>query len=106
MRVKELQRWVVLGVLASSSLFCHAGTDTQNARTSDFGFGWKFFRGDAVNAQQINVDESGWSDVQIPHDRSIEGTFSKTNAGGLAGGYVELGIGWYRKTFNLSPRKK
>jgi len=73
----------------------------QNVRsTEDFGFGWRFFRGDVTDAQDVKFDDSGWQTVDLPHDWSIEGPFSEEYASGT--GYLPGGMGWYRKSFQLS----
>ncbi len=64
-----------------------------------FDFGWKFHLGDAGGAEQPAADDSGWRKVNLPHDWSIEGPYSATNASGT--GFLPGGIGWYRKTFQL-----
>ncbi len=38
----------------------------------------------------------------MPHDWSIEYPFNRANTSGRGGGYVETGIGWYRKSFVLN----
>ena len=69
--------------------------------------GWKFYKGDVPEGQKPAFDDSGWRLVDLPHDWSIEGPFSKDNASCTA--YLPGGIGWYRKTFvvpdNESGRK-
>jgi len=67
----------------------------------NFDFDWKFHQGDLKDAQQIEFDDRAWKSVTLPHDWSIAGPFAKDNAGGKSGGYVPLGIGWYRKSFIL-----
>jgi len=67
----------------------------------NFNLGWKFHKGDVLNAQDPNFDDSAWRNINLPHDWSIEGEFSQEWASGT--GYLPGGIGWYRKTFVL-PR--
>lgn len=67
--------------------------------TEDFGFGWKFHKVDIADAQDAGFDDSGWQEVNLPHDWSIEGPFSEEYASGT--GYLPGGIGWYRKSFQL-----
>ena len=66
-----------------------------------FDFGWKFFKGDAVGAQQPSFSDSAWRAVDLPHDWSIEGPFSEKELSGGTGGYLPTGAGWYRKRFSL-----
>jgi hypothetical protein len=67
-------------------------------RKNSFDFGWKFFKGDAVGAQQPGFADETWRDLDLPHDWSIEGPFSKT-PGSETSGHLPTGIGWYRKRF-------
>jgi beta-galactosidase len=47
----------------------------------------------------VNFDDSNWQKLNIPHDWSIEGEFSKDNPATPGGGALPGGTGWYRKTF-------
>jgi len=67
----------------------------------NFGFNWKFFKGDIPGAEDITFNDADWKSINIPHDWSIEGPFSKDNPSGRSGGYLPGGIGWYRKSFDL-----
>ncbi len=62
---------------------------------------WKFFLGDDKNASPEKFDDKAWRTLDLPHDWSIEGEFSKDAATGGQGGYLPTGIGWYRKQFSL-----
>ena len=66
-------------------------------------YGWKFTRGEAKGAEAPAFDDSAWRALDLPHDWSIEGPFSRTEAAGNQGAYLPTGIGWYRKTFRLPP---
>jgi beta-galactosidase len=70
-------------------------------RGQDFDGGWKFNRGDVSNAQATSFDDSGWKTLDLPHDWSIELAFNSSSPAGSGGGYLDGGIGWYRKTFTL-----
>jgi beta-galactosidase/beta-glucuronidase len=70
----------------------------------NFDDNWKFHLGDVHGAQFASFDDSEWRTLDLPHDWSIEGEFSKEYASGQ--GYLPGGIGWYRKTFELSEDKK
>lgn len=64
-----------------------------------FDNGWRFHLGDLAQAQSPAFADNGWRQVDLPHDWSIEGPYSQSNASGT--GYLPGGIGWYRKTFQL-----
>jgi len=64
-----------------------------------FDFGWKFFKGDATGAQQPDFADASWRDIDLPHDWSIEGPFHEPTE--ERGSTLPMGIGWYRKHFNV-----
>jgi beta-galactosidase len=72
-------------------------------RKSSFDDGWSFRKGDIANAQLPHFSDGSWTTVDLPHDWSIAGPYSKDEPCGGPGGYVPTGIGWYRKVFHL-PR--
>jgi beta-galactosidase len=68
---------------------------------TSFDADWRFLKGDAEGAEQAKFDDAAWRKLDVPHDWSIEGPFSKDNPTGGAGGFLPAGVGWYRKHFNL-----
>jgi len=71
-----------------------------------FNEGWKFDLADAAEASQPGFDDSGWRTLDLPHDWSIEGEFSEKHPASPGGGALPGGVGWYRKTFRVSPSEK
>lgn len=69
-----------------------SGRSVQN-----FNSGWRFYSGDIPGGQDIKHDDSQWRLLDLPHDWSIEGPFSRDNYS--CTGYLPGGIGWYRKSF-------
>ncbi|MBI9057114.1 MAG: DUF4982 domain-containing protein [Labilibaculum sp.] len=73
----------------------------KEVRTSlDFNFDWKFNLGNVEKAQKTGLNDSSWRDVRLPHDWSVEHSFTQKNTGG-ATAFLPGGIGWYRKTFMM-----
>ena len=70
-------------------------------RGQNFDAGWKFNRGDVTGAQAPTFNDSAWRNVTLPHDWSIELAFNANSASGSGGGFLDGGVGWYRKTFTL-----
>jgi beta-galactosidase len=70
-------------------------------RGDSFNAGWKFNRGDVAGAEAAAFNDSNWRALDVPHDWSIELPFNGSSAAGSNGGYLDGGIGWYRKTFTL-----
>ena len=61
--------------------------------------GWKFHLGDEENAYYKGHDDSGWQNVTLPHDWSVEHPFDRSYSSGT--GYLRGGMGWYRLRFTL-----
>jgi beta-galactosidase len=74
----------------------------------DFNAGWSFHLGDDSLAATPDFNDSSWRTLNLPHDWSIEGTFSADHPTGQAGGCLPAGTGWYRKSFFIkkSDRNK
>lgn len=66
-----------------------------------FNDGWKFNLGDTNGAEKPSFDDSSWRALTLPHDWSIELAFNSNSKAGGSGGYLDGGIGWYRKSFTL-----
>lgn len=73
----------------------------SSAQRISFDEDWKFNLGDLAGAEQPAFDDSGWQELDLPHDWSIEGEYSEDNPMGDMCGYLPAGIGWYRKTITV-----
>lgn len=67
-----------------------------------FDFDWKFQLNEQKGAENISFDDGNWRTLDLPHDWSIEGKYSKDEPTGGSGGYLPTGIGWYRKQFSVT----
>lgn len=65
---------------------------------------WKFTKNDEAQIWYKGIDDSGWEDVNVPHDWSVRYPFSKDFSSGT--GYVCGGIACYRKTFYVPKEYK
>ena len=63
-----------------------------------FNDGWLFQLGDEEDSYRPEYADSTWRHLSMPHDWSIEGTYSPDLASGT--GYLPGGVAWYRKHFN------
>jgi len=88
--------------------------ETSAQRKVNIDNGWRFYRGNAMNAETVDYDDSNWRLLNLPHDWSVEplkyqrkgaivGPFTITSVGGWDTGETEGGEGWYRKTLEISP---
>ena len=75
--------------------------DGARANTESLDVDWKFNLGDPGGAEQTDFDDASWTPVDVPHDWSISLPFNQSSAASFGGGYLDGGIGWYRKSFSL-----
>ncbi|MDC0497521.1 hypothetical protein OAN72_00960 [bacterium] len=78
---------------------------TNQIRFQIFNTDWQFHLGDQEGAQSPSFDSTKWRTLTVPHDWSIEQSYTQENAGG-AGAFLPGGIGWYRKAFKMSKSGK
>ena len=99
-------KFAFLAILLTISLLMNNDILGQPAdrEVQKFNFDWKFYKGDIVNGQDTGLNDAGWRTLDLPHDWSIEGTFSKDFASSTA--YLPAGIGWYRKSFIIPATEK
>jgi beta-galactosidase len=84
-----------------------AGTNTETYMESIRVDIFATHAGENVSFAQTNYDDSGWRQLNLPHDWAVELPFNSSADGGH--GYKPVGnpsfttnnIGWYRRTFTL-----
>lgn len=81
------------------SFACNA-EKPHTSNSDDFNFKWKFHLGDIAEASEEEFNDSDWRTVRLPHDWSVEHSFTMDQADG-ATAYLPGGIGWYRKQFKM-----
>jgi beta-galactosidase len=67
---------------------------------------WKFKLDSVGTYEKADVPDAEWRTLDLPHDWSIEGRFSKDNPATPGGGALPGGVGWYRKTFLVPATDK
>ncbi|WP_295674718.1 beta-galactosidase GalB [uncultured Mucilaginibacter sp.] len=87
-------------------LFALKGYSQPGRTVADFDKGWRFNLGDVAGGEKLDVKDGTWRVLDLPHDWSIEGKFSKENPATPEGGALPGGIGWYRKTFTVPASAK
>ena len=93
-------RWGGDGGVGGSAMLVN-NYDGARATTVSLDVGWKFHLGDVSGAQATTFDDSSWTAVDVPHDWSISLPFNQSSPASYGGGYLDGGIGWYRKSFTL-----
>ncbi|MDE6136791.1 MAG: DUF4982 domain-containing protein [Muribaculaceae bacterium] len=94
-----LNRLYIIIVVMTAAVVSAFAADS---RAVSFNADWRFHLGDVAGAQEPGFDDSSWRILSLPHDWAIEGDFSIDNPSGTGGGALPGGIGWYRKSFEVS----
>ena len=72
-----------------------------------FNEDWKFFLGDSEKFSSANLEnEASWKSVVLPHDWGMDYPVDENAISGSGGGYVQAGIGWYRKKFTAPEAER
>ncbi|MET3501976.1 beta-galactosidase [Mucilaginibacter rubeus] len=95
-------KYALLAILMLATLKPFA----QIRQKLDFDKSWRFNLGAVENGEKTTLNDSKWRVLNLPHDWSIEGKFSKDNPATPEGGALPGGIGWYRKTFTVPATSK
>ncbi|MDO3695310.1 glycoside hydrolase family 2 TIM barrel-domain containing protein [Wenyingzhuangia sp. chi5] len=102
--MKKIQ---VYSLIVWALILCSCLTREQDVRiVKDFNFNWNFKLGAHPEAVKTTFDSSDWRTLNLPHDWSIEGAFSKDHPTKPEGGALPAGEGWYRKSFQISEEWK
>lgn len=81
-------------------------TQAQVRKKENFNNNWRFILDSVNNYSKTTANDTEWRKLNLPHDWSIEGTFSKDNPATAGGGALPGGLGWYRKTFTVPATSK
>lgn len=101
---------IVFGLACISGCTSHDFGHSVGTEKISFNQRWNFHYGKLDSAQVFvgaelpfygKLDTTHWYPVMLPHDWSIFGMFSREHAERNQGSALPMGIGWYRKTFNL-----
>src|SRR5437667_10494130 len=84
----------------------YAVANPRPGRTVSFNDGWRFHLGDVGSGQNLELDDSQWRLLNLPHDCSIDGECNEKNPSTPGGGALPGVVGWYRKSFTLPTAAK
>jgi beta-galactosidase len=97
--------YVLVAMIFVASNNCSKIAPSQRI-IENFSVEWKFYLGDAEGAELPAFPDNPWRVLDVPHDWSIEGEFSRNHPATPGGGALPGGIGWYRKSFTVSEDEK
>lgn len=97
------------------------GSAREKSRiVENFNFGWKFQLGEVENGERLDLDDSAWRTIDLPHDFQLEQPWITPDAWGegtgktdetlkkrlMSRGFKAMGSGWYRKNFTPNSEWK
>ena len=95
------------GIFLVTLLIASACSNPNSGRKiENFNANWRFHLGNLANAESPDFDDADWRILNLPHDWSVEGSFSKNNPSKPSGGALPGGVGWYRKNFKVPASEK
>ncbi|MCG6190614.1 beta-galactosidase GalB [Maribellus maritimus] len=103
-------------------VFLFLGGNAQVRQLVTLDSNWKFINKEVAGAEKPETNTASWETVSVPHDWAIKGPFDKEIDAqkvrvtqdmekearmrtGRTGALPHIGIGWYRKTFELPGLK-
>lgn len=118
--LQPMNKLLLALVVAFAPMLSAIGDASPRGRLS-LNKGWLFHQGDipfpevtghtmtyqsakagaALGAAAQAFDDTGWSEVDLPHDWASHSPISKY--ANIAQGYRERGFGWYRRHFQVDP---
>jgi len=99
----KIIHWIILGlVIFLATWFIYQTRDVQPRIDTTIDLNWRFILDDPDGASDPGYNDSDWRYISLPHDWMIEQPVQPYNPSGTAGGFYQGGIGWYRKTIDLS----
>jgi len=99
----KVAHWAVLVItLIAATWFVYRTRNTQARVNTPIDLNWRFIQGDPAGAEAPGYNDSPWRYVSVPHDWMIEQETDISSPSGMAGGFYRGGIGWYRKSLDLS----
>jgi len=110
--VSRQARWTAaLAALIVSGFIATSAQATPSSTNFDSGWRFALVNREAATdptgaydaAPDPSYDDSTWRRVTLPHDWSIELMPTPTGNTTAGTGFLQGGLGWYRKTFTLPP---
>lgn len=116
----DCKRLLLLPPLLATLLICFSCSEANRRgalRSESFDEHWRFIKEDPRGAALPSYDDSGWRNIDLPHDWSIEdlpgqtpdtvvGPFTRASQGKMRTGYTVGGTAWYRKSFTIDSRDR
>lgn len=99
--MNKIRVFIVLVVLFSG---VYLSAQVSFGKPEKINNSWQFTLNDVKGGQNVDLDDSKWQNLNLPHDWSVKGQLSPTLAS--CTGYLPGGIGWYRKSINIPESKK
>jgi len=92
----NLKKLMIVSFALAQAVFAEYAGAGMRLRIDE---GWRFHRGDIEHASGMNFADKSWRELSLPHDWSIESSYSPDNT--PQNSWLPGGIGWYRRTIQV-----
>jgi beta-galactosidase len=101
--MKIKYKLLILFCLTSFLILTSAINNVQSTfrQEIDFNNNWKFKEGNIDDISLVNFNDTSWKNIHLPHDFSIFKTPYEEAPSQKDGSHYPMGIGNYRKVFNV-----
>lgn len=113
---------IILGLLGIAFVLSAAAQQNDTRQVLLLDTNWQFINEDVIGAEKPEYKTANWETIEVPHDWAIKGPFDKQvdiqtvkvtqdmdkvakTRTGRTGALPHIGVGWYRKSFELSEFK-
>lgn len=82
--IRNIQLFILVLILGA----CSSIVDNPLNNRESFNNGWMFrlqTKADTIDFTSVELDDSQWRKLNLPHDWAIEGDFSRDNPSGTGG---------------------
>ena len=101
----KIKTAIIIMLISLLCSFAVSAADNKE-RSIDFNDSLKLIQSDVNSAESKNYNDSSWKTLNLPHDWSIGLNFNTNSRAGKTTGFLDVGTGWYRKTFTLTDDMK
>lgn len=121
MDIHSIYMSLILMVLIHGNCLSQSFLNENDREVINLKKDWKFTSTEIGHEKEMNFDDSDWETIRVPHDWAVTEAFDGQNdvqsvmvkqdgekkeklRRGRTGGLPHIGVGWYRKTFDIPSK--
>ncbi len=104
LKLKKAVPLIIVNITILMLVSCDIAEEDTHWIINNFDKNWEFRLDSLSDSGTSDGSRLDWKGVNLPHDWSILGAFSKDHPTGAREAFLPAGTGWYRKSFQI-PEK-